>query len=75
MDWVLLLKILGALVALGIGLYWGMASEFRQSAEDIDRAMDEDRGPQKVRRHFMWLDMFFPGGTARRSRKKRPFRL
>jgi hypothetical protein len=73
MDWILLLKILGGLATLGLGLRLGMAS-FRQSVDDIDRALDEDREPQRVRRHFMWLDVFVKSATSRR-RRRRPFRF
>lgn len=70
-----ILKILGALVALGFGLYAGFG-RFRQSQEEIDRALVEDGHRRKATRHFTPLDMVsrMTGVSAHRDRRN-PFRF
>lgn len=72
----LILKILGGLVALGVGIWLGTAREYRQSQSEIDKALTEDRGQQRVRRHWMWMDMFSRSQKTRTSQRgKRPFKF
>ncbi len=54
----LFLKILGGILALGIGLYMGSAARYRPDAEEIEKALSEGGRSKKVKRHFTplgWL--------------------
>lgn len=54
----LFLKILGGLVALGIGLYLGMAGQYRADPSELDRALGAGGRSRKVKRSFTplgWL--------------------
>ena len=64
----LVLKILGAVLALGLGLWLGRPGP-RQSLEEIEAALAQpDRRRQQVQRHFTPMDWF-------RNRKRAPDRL
>ncbi|MCJ7629835.1 MAG: hypothetical protein MUO50_15780 [Longimicrobiales bacterium] len=55
---VLFLKILGGILALGIGLYMGSAARYRPDSEEIEKALSEGGRSKKVKRHFTplgWL--------------------
>jgi len=47
-----LLKALGALVALGIGIYLGMAGQYRPDPEELDQALGPGGRSRRVRRRF-----------------------
>ena len=54
----LALKILGAILALGIGLYLGGARQYRPDHDEIDRALEGGGYTRKTKRHFTlfgWL--------------------
>ena len=70
---VLFLKILGGLLALGIGLYMGSAGRYRPDAEEIEQSLLEGGRTRKVKRHFTplgWLRQSEerPSHIRRRSR-------
>jgi len=55
---VLFLKILGGLLALGIGLYMGSAGRYRPDAEEIEKALSGGGRSKRAKRHFTplgWL--------------------
>jgi hypothetical protein len=70
---VLWLKILGGIVVLAYGLWLGMAGEFRQSPEEIDRAMEKGGGRRRVKRHFIAVEYLMPRRrrSERRARSER----
>ena len=54
----LALKILGGILALGIGLYLGGAGQYRPDHDEIDKALDGGGYSRKTKRHFTlfgWL--------------------
>ena len=54
----LFLKILGGLLALGIGLYFGSAGHYRPDSEEIEKALSEGGTTRRTKRHFTplgWL--------------------
>ena len=54
----LFLKILGGLLALGIGLYLGSAGHYRPDPEEIEKALSEGGITKRTKRHFTplgWL--------------------
>lgn len=49
----LLLKIVGALAALGLGIWLGMPGRYQPDMEEIERTLTEGTGrTRKVKRHF-----------------------
>jgi hypothetical protein len=75
---VLTLKILGALVALGFGIWLGSPGEYRRDLDEIDEAMDRERPRRSAKRHFTFLNAFVsrkaPPSARRRHRGRRsPF--
>jgi hypothetical protein len=77
---VLLLKILGGILVLAYGLWLGMAGEYRQRPEDIDKAMERGGSRRyRVRRRFTPLDLLRSKrrGSERRAGRgsRRPFQL
>jgi len=48
----ILLKVLGALVALGIGIYLGTAGQYRPDPEELDQALGPGGRSRRVRRRF-----------------------
>jgi hypothetical protein len=48
----LVLKILVALAAVGLGIWLGLPGRYDQTLEDLERNMELGRGSQKVQRHF-----------------------
>lgn len=67
---VLFLKILGGILALGIGLYLGRGGRYRPDYEEIDRALGASGVSHRAKRHFTplgWLRM----GADRPSRVRR----
>lgn len=54
----MLLKILGGVLALGLGLYLGGAGQYRADPKEIDQALSSGGRSQKAKRHFTpmgWL--------------------
>ena len=74
----LALKILGALVALGIGIWLGMPGRYSQTHDEIDRNLDSPaRRSRKVKRHFTpmaWLHRKASSRTQR-PQARRGFRM
>ena len=55
----LLLKILGALLALGLGVWLGLPGRYDQSASEIGERLDQAGGrTRKAKRHFTPLAYF-----------------
>jgi hypothetical protein len=55
---VLLLKILGGVAALGLGIYLGLAGHYRPDPAEIERALTGEGRTRRARRHFTplgWL--------------------
>ena len=76
----LLLKIVGAVVALGFGVYLGMASGKGPSVTDVDERMGKNLPRQRATRHFTFLNLMQKKkerGSHRRRREsaRRPFDL
>ena len=56
----LLLKILGGIAALAIGLYLGLARPYRPDPEELDRVLGPGGRTRKVKRRFTlfgWMRM------------------
>ncbi|MFQ5537222.1 MAG: hypothetical protein ACE5GJ_07185 [Gemmatimonadota bacterium] len=70
----LTLKILGAVVALGLGVWFGLPGRYRPDLEEIERAMESPAGRSRtVRRHFTplaWLQRTIRVGRRRRARTR-----
>lgn len=69
----LLLKILGAIVALGVGLYLGMAGQYRSNPEELEKALRPGGRSRKAKRRFTlfgWMRM--PEERSSHSRRRRP---
>lgn len=77
----LTLKILGAVIALGVGIWLGLPGRYDQSLEDLDRSLDEPaRRSRKVKRHFTpmaWVQRRASARSARRAgaERRRGFRM
>lgn len=70
---VLILKILGGIAALGLGVYLG-AGSFSQTPEDVEMRLGKGQ-PRKVKRHFMWLNYLRTTPRASELRRGRePFK-
>lgn len=68
----LVLKILGAIVALGIGLYLGMAGRYRSDPEELDKALGSGGRSRRVKRRFTlfgWMRMPEERSSHRRRRR------
>ena len=55
---ILFLKIVGGILALGLGLYLGGAGHYRPDPEEIDQALLSEGRSRKAKRHFTplgWL--------------------
>jgi hypothetical protein len=65
----LILKILGAVAALALGVWLGLPGRYESDPEEIDRVLGEEgTGRARATRHFLVVDWFFRG--LKRSRKK-----
>lgn len=54
----LFLKVIGALLALGLGLYLGLAGQYKADPDELDRALGPGGRSRRVRRSFTplgWL--------------------
>jgi len=74
----LTLKILGALVALGIGIWLGMPGRYSQTLDEIDRSLDSpSRRSRKVKRHFTPMAWLHRKASSRsqRPQARRGFKL
>jgi hypothetical protein len=68
----LLLKILGALAAVGLGIYLGMAGQYRYDPEELDKALGTGGRSRKVKRRFTlfgWMRMPEERSSHRRRRR------
>ena len=74
----LALKILGAVLALAVGIWLGMPARYSQTTEDLERTMDSGLGrTRKVKRHFTpfaWMQRKAPV-RSRRPKMRRSFHL
>lgn len=79
----LALQILGALVALAVGIYLGMPGRFDQSMDEIeDRLSEPGSRHNRAQRHFTFINALARDtrerGSERRRREateRQPFRL
>lgn len=75
----LLLKILGGIIALAVGVYLGLPGDFRQTPEEIESSLGERRASRKVKRVFTpldWIRAKERGSDRRRGQRTRqPFKL
>lgn len=74
----LMVKILVALAALGLGIWLGLPGRYEQTVEEIERNMDEGRRhSRKVKRHFTPLAWIQRSLKARgeRAAPRRGFKL
>jgi len=73
------LAIVGMVLALALGIYWGMPLGYQPSIEEIDKKLEEDGEHAKVKRHMTFLNLLqrkVPKGSDRRRREsqtRRPF--
>lgn len=68
----LVLKIAGAVLALGIGLYLGMAGQYRPDPRELDDALGPGGRTRKVKRRFTlfgWMRMPEERSSHRRRRR------
>ncbi|MEJ2203465.1 MAG: hypothetical protein P8170_05105 [Gemmatimonadota bacterium] len=74
----LALKILGAVLALAVGIWLGMPARYSQTTDDLERTMDSGLGrTRKVKRHFTpfaWMQRKAPV-RSRRPQMRRGFHL
>lgn len=68
---VLILKILGGVLALGLGIFLGWG-RYTQTPEEIAQAMGHGK-PRKAKRHFMWLNYMKANERASERRAKRKY--
>jgi len=60
----LFLKILGGLAALALGIYLGLAGQYRPDFHEIDRALSGQGKTKRAKRHFT------PLGWLRKSEER-----
>ena len=79
---ILFLKILGGVLALGYGIYLGMAGQYRPNHEELDKALGTRGRTRKVKTHFTplgWLrkteERASRGRIRDRGGRRRPFSL
>lgn len=73
----LILKIVGGVVALLVGIWLGLPGRYDPSEEELDRALSNPRARSKLtKRHFTPLDWFRKEtrGSERRMDQGRRFR-
>lgn len=71
---------IGAVAALGFGIYLGSARKYDQPLDDIDERLGTVNKRQSARKHFTWLGMLqkkSERGSKRRRRggTRRPFKM
>jgi len=65
----LILKILGAVAALALGIWLGLPGRYESDPKEMDRMLGEDGiGRARATRHFLVVDWFFRG--LKKSQKK-----
>lgn len=69
----MVLKILGGIAALLIGIWWGRAGEYRRSREDVEQALGRGNPRNYAKRHFTPLDLLRK--KARASDRGASFKL
>ncbi len=52
-----MLKILGAIAALLVGIWWGRAGSYTRTIADVDEALDKGNPRNYTKRHFTPLDL------------------
>lgn len=52
-----MLKILGALAALFLGIWWGRAGRYTRSLKDVEEALGRGNPRNFTKRHFTPLDL------------------
>jgi hypothetical protein len=68
----MVLKIVGAVVALGIGLYLGLSGQYRPDPRELDEALGPGGRTRKVKRRFTifgWMRM--PEERSSHQRRRR----
>jgi hypothetical protein len=60
----LFLKILGGLAALGLGIYLGLAGQYRADPQEVERALSGQGRTRRAKRHFT------PLGWLRRNEER-----
>jgi len=74
----LVLKIVGAVLALAVGIWLGLPGRYSRDLDEIERTMDSGVGrSRKVKRHFTpmaWMQRKAPA-RSRRPQVRRGFRL
>ena len=74
----LLLKILGGLVAVAIGLYLGLSGQYRPDPDEVDASLIGKRLSKRAKRHFTplgWLRRDEKASSRRRRTSSRLFDL
>ncbi len=76
----LIVKILGGLAALGLGVWLGLPGKYEQTLEDIERNMEQGASQShRARRYFTplaWAQRKLdPRRTRRSTPRRRPFEL
>lgn len=73
------LGIIGMILALALGIYWGLPRRYDPSIEEIDKKLEEDGKHAKAKRHMTFLNLLqrkVQKGSDRRrgrGRSRRPF--
>jgi ribosomal protein L20 len=72
----LFLKILGGILALALGVYWGLSGQYRQTPEEVDQALRRAGRSRRTKRHFTPLGWMRKDQRAshRRRQSYQPFR-
>ena len=70
----MILKILGGLLALGLGLYLGGAGRYRPDHDEIEKALLSEGSSKRAKRHFTllggWLRQMEERGSHYRRRTR-----
>ncbi|HEX9885777.1 MAG TPA: hypothetical protein VGA70_04780 [Longimicrobiales bacterium] len=68
----LILKILGGIAALLLGVWLGLPGRYEQSTRDIERAMDQGGAKRRqVKRHFTFINWLHKDRKASERRRQR----
>ena len=70
----LILKIIGAVAALGVGIWLGLPGRYEQRVEDIEKTMASGYGRRrKVKRHFTplaWIQRKISVSSSQPQRRR-----